>query len=159
MRSARRIKTPEEVDLIRAAATVADAMMTAALDAVVAGGPVKAVAMEAMAAQGVTTAAFEPRVDRDGHRVSVAIGVLRDGWEADLTRSTPDAPNEAIADCRAGTSVADLNGDVHGVGPGYEVLSPSDTLEPGMVLSVGVDSARDTVFVTDGGPEILTTRM
>src|SRR5205807_2562380 len=97
MRTARRIKTPEEVDLIRAAATVAKTMMTAALDAAAAGGPVKAVAMEAMASQGVTTAAFEPRVHREGDRVAVAVGVLREGWEADLTRSTPDAANKAIA--------------------------------------------------------------
>jgi Xaa-Pro aminopeptidase len=159
MRAARRIKTLEEVDLIRAAATVADAVMVAALEAARAGRPVKAVAMETMASHGVTTAAFEPRVHRDGDRVTVAVGVLRDGWEADLTRSTPDAPNEAIAECRAGASVADLTGGVNGVGLGYEVLEPEDVLEPGMVLSVGVDGARDTVLVTDGGPEVLTTRM
>jgi hypothetical protein len=156
MRTARRIKSPEEVDLIRAAATVAKTMMAAALDAVAAGGPLKAAAMEAMASHGVTTAAFEPRVHRDGDRVTVAVGVLRDGWEADLTRSTPDAPNEAIAECRAGASVADLSGEVNGVGLGYEVLAPEDVLEPGMVLSVGVDGARDTVLVSDGPPEVLT---
>ena len=156
MRTARRIKSPEEVELIRAAATVADSMMTAALDAVAAGGPVKAVAMEAMAAQGVTTAAFEPIVDREGDRVTVAVGVLRDGWEADLTRSTPHAPNEAIERCRAGAAAAELGPDAHGVGLGYEVLGPDDVLEPGIVLSVGVDGARDTVLVTDGIPEVLT---
>jgi Xaa-Pro aminopeptidase len=156
MRAARNIKTPEEVALIRAAAAVADTMMTAALDAVAAGGPVKAVAMEAMAAQGVTTAAFEPIVDRDGDRVTVAVGVLRDGWEADLTRSTPHAANEAIAGCRAGAAVAELGPDVHGVGLGYEVLGPDNVLEPGMVLSVGADGTRDTVLVTDGEPDVLT---
>src|SRR5437763_8893686 len=62
MRSARRIKTRAEVESIRAAATVANAVMKAALGAALAGGPVKAVAMDAMAASGVTTAAFEPRV-------------------------------------------------------------------------------------------------
>jgi len=156
MRTARRIKSPVEVDLIRAAATVAQTMMTAALDAAAADGPVKAVAMEAMASHGVTTAAFEPRVHRDGDRVTVAVGVLRDGWEADLTRSTPHAANEAIAGCRAGTAVAELGPGVHGVGLGYEVLAPEDVLEPGMVLSVGVDGARDTVLVTDGEPDVLT---
>jgi len=148
--------TPEEVDLIRAAATVAKTMMTAALDAAAAGGPVKAVAMEAMASHGVTTAAFEPRVDRDGDRVTVAVGVLRDGWEADLTRSTPHAANEAIAGCRAGVAVAELGPDVHGVGLGYEVLGTDDVLEPGMVLSVGADGTRDTVLVTGGQPDVLT---
>jgi Xaa-Pro dipeptidase len=156
MRAARRIKSPEEVDQIRAAAAVADAVMTTALEAARAGGPVKALAMETMASHGVTTAAFEPRVHRDGDRVTVAVGVLRDGWEADLTRSTPDTPNGAIAECRAGASVADLSGDVNGIGLGYEVLAPEDVLEPGMVLSVGVDGARDTVLVTDGPPEVLT---
>jgi len=159
MRATRRIKTPDEVELIRAAAAVAAAMMTVALDAAGAGeadATVKALAMERMAAHGVTTAAFEPRVHRDRDRVTVAVGVLRDGWEADLTRSTPGAPNEAIADCRAGASVADLSGEVNGVGLGYEVLAPEDVLEPGMVLSVGVDGTRDTVLVTDGPPEALT---
>ena len=158
MRAARRIKTPEEVDQIRGAAAVADAVMMAALEAAVADGPVKAVAMETMASHGVTTAAFEPQVHRDGNRVTVSVGVLREGWEADLTRSTPDAPNEAIARCRADAAVTDLGADVHGVGLGYEVLDPDDVLEPGMVLSVGADGARDTVLVTDGEPEVLTTR-
>src|SRR5947209_12708488 len=61
MRAVRRVKSPEEVDLIRAAAGVADAAMAAALDAVGHGEPdatVKAVAMEVMADQGVTAAAL-----------------------------------------------------------------------------------------------------
>jgi Xaa-Pro aminopeptidase len=152
MRVARRIKTPDEVDLIRAAAAVATTVMSAALDALGAGGPVKAVAMETMAAQGVTTAAFEPQVEGN----TVAIGVLRDGWEADVTRSTPDTPNDAIEQCRPGTSVAELPAGTHGVGLGYEVLAPPDVLEPGMVLSVGIDGTRDTVLVTVGDPDVLT---
>jgi len=117
---------------------------------------VRAIAMEAMAAAAVTTAAFEPRMKRDSERVTVAIGVLRDGWEADLTRSLPDVENRAIERCRPGVAVADLPGDAHGVGLGYEVLDPDDVLESGMVLSVGVDGARDTVLVTGGAPEVLT---
>lgn len=156
MRAVRRIKTAEEVDLIRAAAVVTQSVMRAALDAAASGGPVKAVAMEAMAAEGVTAAAFEPLVARVGDRTTVAVGVLRDGWEADLTRSTPDVPNDAIHTCRSGTPVADLRPDVHGVGLGYEVLAPDDVLEPGMVLSIGVDGARDTVLVTGGAPDVLT---
>src|SRR4051812_28655737 len=80
MRTVRRIKSTDEVALLRAAADVADATLRVALDAVANGAAeatVKAVAMEAMAAQGVTTAAFEPRIQRDGERVSVAVGVLR----------------------------------------------------------------------------------
>ena len=45
---------------------------------------------------------------------------------------------------------------VHGVGLGYEVLSPSAVLETGMVLSVGTVGVRDTVIVTEKGPDVLT---
>jgi Xaa-Pro aminopeptidase len=164
MRQARRIKSPEDAAGIRASASVAVAVMAAALDAVARGDDdqtVIAMSMEAMAAEGTTTAAFEPRVRRDGERATVAVGVLRDGWEADVTRtvpgpSTPDALAAAIDRCCAGTTVGDLGADVHGIGLGYEVLAPSDVLEPGMVLSIGVDGARDTLLVTDDSPETLT---
>lgn len=158
MRTVRRAKTPDEVEMIRAAGAVANIVMNATLEVVDTDGPVKAIAMEAMAAAGVTTAAFEPRVDRNGERLTVAVGVLREGWEADLTRSIPDVPNTAVDRCRPGTRVGDLpDPGVHGVGLGYEVLAPSDVLEPGMVLSVGVDGARDTVLVTErGAAEVLT---
>jgi hypothetical protein len=157
MRTVRRVKAPDEVELIRAAGAVANAVMDAALAAVATDGPVKAVAMEAMAAAGVTTAAFEPRVDRKGKRVTVAVGVLREGWEADLARSIPEVPNLAVDRCRPGTRIGDLGTDVHGIGLGYEVLAPSDVLELGMVLSVGVDGARDTVLVTErGAADVLT---
>jgi len=156
MRTVRRIKTPDEVDMVRDAATVADAVMNAALDAAAADGPVKAVAMEAMAAHGVTTAAFEPTVRRHGNHVTVAVGVLREGWEADVTRTMPDVPNPAIHRCRPGTRVADLPGPTHGLGLGYEVLAPSDVLKPGMVLSIGVAGVRDTVLVTETAPDVLT---
>jgi len=164
MREARWVKSADQVDSIRAAAAVAEAMMTAALDAVGSGATddtIKAVAMEAMAAKGVTTAAFEPLVERDGERVTVAVGVLREGWEADLTRTVPgparpDALTTAIAGCRAGAAVAELGAGVHGVGLGYEVLSPSEVLETGMVLSVGTAGARDTVLVTEKGQDVLT---
>src|SRR5438270_8996438 len=59
MRTARRVKTPAEIALIRAAATVAASMVAAAFEAVAAGASdaaVKAGAMEAMAAHAVTTA-------------------------------------------------------------------------------------------------------
>jgi Xaa-Pro aminopeptidase len=160
MRAARRIKTPDEVALMRAAAAVAGTTMAAALDAVAAGldeVAVKAIAMEAMANAGVTTAAFEPVLDRNGSRVSVAIGVLRGGWEADVTRSRPDVRNWAIDRCGPGIRVAELGADVHGVGLGYEVLAPDDVLEAGMVVSVGSPGVRDTVVITErGAPEVLT---
>ena len=164
MRTVRRIKSTDEVALLRAAADVADATLRVALDAVANGAAeatVKAVAMEAMAAQGVTTAAFEPRIQRDGERVSVAVGVLRAGWEADIARTAPgaarpDALIDAIARCRPGTPVARLDADVHGVGLGYEVVRPSDVLEAGMVVSIGTAGGRDTVLVTPTGPDVLT---
>ena len=165
MRAVRRVKSPDEVALIRAAAVVADATMTAALDAVGNGEPdatVKAVAMEAMADHRVTTAAFEPRVARRDERVTVAVGVLREGWEADVMRTMPgparpEGLDKAIHRCRPGTKVADLAGTgVHGVGLGYEVLAPPDVLEAGMVVSIGAAGARDTVLVTETAPEVLT---
>jgi Xaa-Pro aminopeptidase len=164
MRSARRLKSTEEVAAIREAAMSATLMMNMADHVIGSGEPdskVKAVAMDAMAVSGATTAAFEPIITRNGERVTVAVGVLHDGWEADLSRTLPgpvqpDALLAAVDRCRPGTSVADVGADVHGVGLGYEVLLPSDVLEPGMVLSVGVAGARDTVLVTAGDPDNLT---
>jgi Xaa-Pro aminopeptidase len=164
MRAVRRIKSSDEVALIKAAAGVAQATMTAALGALAQGAPddtVKAIAMESMANHGVTTAAFEPRIHRRGERAEVAVGVLRDGWEADVTRTVPgsrrpEALTDAIAWCRPGIAVGRIAADIHGVGLGYEVVRPSDVLEPGMVISIGVDGARDTVVVTPTGSEVLT---
>jgi Xaa-Pro aminopeptidase len=164
MRAVRRIKSSDEITLIRGAADVAHATMAAALDAVAKGAAdntVKAVAMEAMATHGVTTAAFEPRIDRDGERVAVAVGVLRDGWEADMTRTVPgparpDALTNAVAWCRPGMAISRIAANVHGVGLGYEVVRPSDVLEPGMVISIGADGSRDTVAITETGSEVLT---
>ncbi|MBV9039914.1 MAG: aminopeptidase P family N-terminal domain-containing protein [Acidimicrobiia bacterium] len=163
MRAARRIKSPDEVDHLRAAAAVARSTMAVALNGVARGlddSGVVALAMEAMAAEGTTTAAFEPRISRAGQRVTVAVGVLRDGWEADVTRTAPevDRPAElvaAIARCHPGVAVADVGADVHGVGCGYEALPADERLEPGMVLSVSVAGAGDTVLVTEDAPEVL----
>jgi len=127
MRAARRIKSPDDVGRIRLAASVAGAVMGAVLDGAARGDDdrtIIAIGMEVMAREGTTTAAFEPRVSRDGERVTVAVGVLRDGWEADVTRTvpgppTPDALTAAIDTCRPGTTVADINADVHGIGLGY----------------------------------------
>jgi Xaa-Pro aminopeptidase len=164
MRTARSIKSAEEVALIRAAAGVAEDVMTSALGAVGAGltdDAIKAIAMETMATKGTTTAAFEPCMKRDDKRVTVAVGVLRDGWEADLTRTVPgpvrpDALTAALASCRPGTQIADLGADAHGVGLGYELLPAATVLQAGMVLSVGAAGARDVVLVTDDMPELLT---
>jgi Xaa-Pro aminopeptidase len=166
VRAARRVKTADELDAIRAAIAVAHDVMAAARGAARSGASergVVAVAMEAMARAGVATASFEPVVRRVHGVTAIDVGVLRDGWEGGLARTEPDisAPGEhvaAIARCRAGARVRDVapGGDVYGVGLGYEVLAPGDELEPGMVLSIATDTVRDLVLVTDGEPEVLT---
>jgi Xaa-Pro aminopeptidase len=163
LRGVRRVKTPDEVDAIRAAIAVAAPMMDAALGAARAGGPdaqIVAVAMEAMAAQGCTTAALEPVVTRaNGRAVAVDLAVLHHGWEGGLGRTVEagESPDHvaALDRCRPGVTAGEV-GDVFGVGCGYEVVAHADVLEPGMVLSVTTGHTRDLVLVTDDVPELLT---
>jgi Xaa-Pro aminopeptidase len=163
LRALRRVKSDAELDAIRAAIAVAQPMMDAALVAARGGATdaqIVAVAMEAMAAHGCTTAAFEPVVTRRYDFVGIDVGVLRDGWEGGFARPVDagDRPPEhtaAIGRCRTGVAAGDV-GDVYGVGCGYEVVAPDDILEPGMVLSVTTAPWRDLVVVTDAAPELLT---
>jgi Xaa-Pro dipeptidase len=165
LRRARQIKTPEEIDAVRAAVTVAGTVMAAALHRARAGGratEIVATAMEAMARAGVTTAAFEPVVHHHGDVVAIDIGVLRNGWEGGLARTAPGreppAPHrEVIARCRPGTVSDALAPAIHGIGLGYEVLAPGTILQPGMVVSVTTRPARDIVLITDGEPDVLTS--
>ncbi len=167
MREVRRVKTSDEIACIRAAVAVAQAVMDEARVVARSGRSereVAAVAMEAMARHGVTTAAFEPVVVRVDGTTAIDVGVLRDGWEGGLARTEPGtaAPAEhaaAIARCRAGTPVREVapGGEVCGVGAGYEVLEPDRELEPGMVVSIATWPVRDLVLVTDATPEVLTT--
>jgi Xaa-Pro aminopeptidase len=167
LRDVRRVKTPDDVALVRAAITVAEHVMADARAAAHDGAPdaaIVAVAMASMASHGVTTAAFEPVVRRTSDVVAIDIGVLRHGWEGGLARTTPGAPAppahlDAIAACRAGTLLASI-GDgsvVHGIGAGYEVLDPARPLEAGMLLSIATGDVRDLVLVRDGAPDVLTT--
>jgi Xaa-Pro aminopeptidase len=107
MRRARRVKTADEIDAIRAAVRVAEqalAASEAALDVGVTERQLTAVFMEAMAEAGVTTPATqdvawissrdEPwrRADRDtaigsGDLVAFAAGVVRDGYLGELGRT------------------------------------------------------------------------
>jgi hypothetical protein len=163
LRALRRVKTAGELDAIRAAVAVARPTMDAARAAARDGATdahIVAVAMEAMAAHGCTTAACEPVVTRvGGLAVAVDVGVLHHGWEGGFARpvdgGASTAHAAAIARCRAGVSARAV-GDVYGVGCGYEVLAPDDVLVPNMVVSVTTDHTRDLVLVTDAAPEVLT---
>lgn len=165
LRQARQVKTPEEITAIRGAITVAETVMAAALDRARADGratEIVATAMEAMARQGVTTAAFEPVVHHRGDVVAIDIGVLHNGWEGGLARTAPgrEPPSlhhEVIACCRLGASADALAPAIHGIGLGYEVLTPGTILQPGMVVSVTTRPARDIVLITDSEPDVLTS--
>jgi Xaa-Pro aminopeptidase len=167
LRDVRRVKTGDEIAAVRAAVDLAERVMRAARDGARSGATeraVVAIAMEAMAREGVTTAAFEPIVRRDGDLVAIDIGVLRDGWEGGLARTEPgsappSAHAAAIARCVPGTRARSVapQGVAHGVGIGYEVLEPDADLLPHMVLSVQHGNVRDLVVVSeDGAPEVLT---
>lgn len=168
LRAVRRIKTPDEIAAIRAAVAVAEIVLHEARTAASNGaGPdvVRAVAMETMAREGVTTAAFEPLVVVQNGSVAIDVGVLRHGWEAGLARTVPGAAGPdhhiaAIDRCRAGTvprTLMDHGHPLYGVGVGYEVLEPDRPLEPNMTVSISTGSLRDTVLVTAAAPEPLTT--
>jgi hypothetical protein len=168
LRDVRRVKTTDEIARIRAAIAVAERVMEHARAATRAGAAereIVAIAMEAMARAGVTTAAAEPVVTRNDGGTGIDIAVLRDGWEGGLARIEPTgAPSAdhvaAIARCTPGTRVEEVappDGAVRGAGLGYEVLEPERALEPSMVLSVATGPVRDLVLVTDGAPEVLTT--
>jgi len=198
LRAARRQKSPDDIAAIRRAVTVAEDALTAVTDAIVPGAQerdLKGVFEQRMAGLGVTTPAFEgtfcvadpgqpPRVLvtdralRDGDVVHLRAGVLRDGWEAWLSRTwscgdsaldltvAAAALAQARDECRVGASVGDVRAvvpgtSVDGVGMGHEELADDDSLEPGMVLGVEVlvDQVLvgDMVLVTDGAPELLTT--
>jgi Xaa-Pro aminopeptidase len=140
LRAARRVKSADEVSAIGAAVAVAERVMDAALAAVRAGlgdGDVVAVAMEAMALAGTTTAAFEPVVTRRAVAAGIDVGVLLDGYEGGFARTTlggrPPGHEAAIAACRAGSLPPPAA--THGVGLGYEVLERDRPLDAGMVVS------------------------
>jgi Xaa-Pro aminopeptidase len=167
LRDVRRVKSPDELAMVRAAIAVAEAVMADARAAALDGAPdaaIVAVAMASMASHGVTTAAFEPVIRGAGDVVAIDIGVLRHGWEGGLARTAPggpaaDAHVEAITACRAGASLASIadRSAVHGIGAGYEVLDPERPLQTGMVLSIATNDIRDIVLVTAHQPELLTT--
>lgn len=174
LRMVRRTKSLEDVDGIRAAVAVAEESLDAVRAAATPGASVPAlrgVFEERMAQLGVTTPAFEPQIARIGEDWRCRAGVIRDGWEGSLARTwAGGAAARAVAAagvdaCRPGNTVAAvevLGVQVDGIGLGHEDVRGDDVLRPGMVVSVGatVDGAvhADPVWVTDAGPEVLTTR-
>ena len=198
LRGVRRVKTPSDLRGIRAALELAEECLAATMKAAVPGVTERAligIFDDQMARRGVTTPAFEgsfvavngtPRSlvsDRPLERadlVHLRAGVLRDGWEGWLARSTvcgesPSGRQHAgfdhweramaalVEECGPGTRVGDLRGSgatVDGVGMGHEELSDADILEPRMVISVellvyGVLGS-ETILITPSGREALT---
>lgn len=111
LRAARRIKTAEEVEAIRAAIEVADGAMAAAVAELRAGVSERELAgvyMDAMAARGVTTPATQdvirvttagrPRAPRlagrleAGDLVAFDAGVVADGYTGEVGRTWPVSP-------------------------------------------------------------------
>lgn len=199
LRAVRRVKTPSDILGIRAAVELAESCLAATMKAAVPGVTERVLVGiydQQMAARGVSTPAFEgsfvavdggPRSlvgDRPlerGDLVHLRAGVLRDGWEGWLARSTvcgesPSGRQHAgfdhweramatlVEECGPGARVGDLRGggaSVDGVGMGHEALSDTDILEPRMVISVelmvyGVLGS-ETVLITTSGCERLTT--
>ena len=108
IRAARRVKSPAEVDRIRAAVAVAEDAFGAAVDALQPGVrefELKGVFEERMCQLGTTIPAFEgtfcvvddgpirrlvsDRAIADGDLVAMNAGVLLDGWEGSLARTWP----------------------------------------------------------------------
>lgn len=109
MRTARRAKTAEEIEALRAATRVAEAGLTAALSALVPGITEQSLTgamLEAMAAGGVSTSATQDgawvtsrehrwrqgprdRLVADGDLVAFASGALADGYVGEVGRTVP----------------------------------------------------------------------
>jgi Xaa-Pro aminopeptidase len=109
MRAARKVKSSAEVERIRAAISVAEDALGAAVEALRPGVrevELKGVFEERMCRRGTSTPAFEGTfcvIDGDeqirrlvsdrrmaeGDRVALSAGVLRDGWEGSLARTWP----------------------------------------------------------------------
>jgi Xaa-Pro dipeptidase len=178
MRDVRKVKSADDLDGVRAAASVCRIAFAAMVDGLAAGASpaqLRGRFLAAMCLQGVTTPAVDPRVTPIGDgTLHLDAGVTRAGWEVGVARTLApgavDAPGawtarrDVVAEgIVPGRRVGDLRGDgvaVDGLGLGLELLDDADVVEPNMVLDVTVEtggiSGRDTVVVTDAGSEVLT---
>jgi Xaa-Pro aminopeptidase len=168
---ARRIKSAEEVELIRAACAVAWAGIDAFLH-----DPSSGVSgiVEAIAAQGVTIPSSGPVIRRLPDRHHIDVGVMAAGYEGGVGgrflggRRLEDS--SLWAACRPGATHTDLaraaTGEwlVRGLGMGWERpvltmgLGHHERLEAGMVLSVTDGEQRDVIAVTTDEPVVLSAR-
>jgi Xaa-Pro aminopeptidase len=133
-----RDRTIDEIDAVRAAATIARDGLLAMVDALRPGARPRAlrgVCASRFAASGVTTPAFEAvaaplelggstwlppeRLLADGETVVLRAGALADGWEASLARTfvvgersteqpLPDGWADTALACRAGVTAGEL---------------------------------------------------
>ena len=171
LREIRRVKTPIDVEAIRAAIAVAEGALAAvvAAEPTVSASALAGIFEERMAQLGVTTPAFAPVIDVGGDRVAARVGVMHEGWEGVLARTWPSddgaraAAAAGVTACRPGArvgSVLQTGVTVDGVGLGHEAVRAADALAAGMVLYVEAtrDGARwgETVLVTDEAPEVLS---
>jgi Xaa-Pro aminopeptidase len=184
LRELLRVKLPEELDALRAAAAVAVEAFSETrrgLEPGVKPAQLRGRFIQAAAAHGVTTPAFEAVAAPSGPstwwssdrelpvgdaRIVLRGGVLRDGWEASLAR-TYDGRDEVVPPhwdavvhaCTAGARVGEVF-ITHGVGRGVEPLDDDVVLEPGMVVAVELEAGgavrQDAVLITNAEPEILT---
>jgi Xaa-Pro aminopeptidase len=186
LRALLRVKTPDEIEALRAAAAVAvDAFaeMIRGLEPGVTAAQLRGRFAQGAAAYSVTTPAFEaiatpwtrstwwstagPLPVGDAP-VVLRGGVLRAGWEASLARTyrgrnevVPAQWDAVVAACTPGARVGELF-ITHGVGRGLEVLDDDAVLEPGMVVAVELEAGgvirQDVALITDDAPEVLTAR-
>jgi Xaa-Pro aminopeptidase len=95
LQAARRIKTPEEIDAIRAAVDVAEFSLAAAVADVRPGvteRELTSVFMEAMASRGVTTPARQDVARIRGDRIVFRAGVVVNGYTGEVGRTVPADP-------------------------------------------------------------------
>ena len=149
LRAARRVKTADEVDAIRAAVAIAERCLDAAVRALrpgVSEQELTAVFMEAMASAGVTTPARQDVARLHGDVAVFRAGVVAAGYAGEIARTVPgDAECDALLKrlveaCQPGASGAALFG-------AYEAAGVELPDEPvGRGLGLGFD---DPVIVRD----------
>jgi Xaa-Pro dipeptidase len=181
LRGLRRTPSAEDLDAVRAAASVCRVAFAAMVDGLP-DAPGRELQpshlagrfLGAMCLQGVTTPAFDPVVRALGGAVTLEAGVLRRGWEASIGRSIApgagDAPDrwterrdEVAASIVPGRPLAELRRlgvHVDGLGMGLEHLPDDDVLTAGSVVELRLVHegvfGRDTVVVGADVGEVLT---